>query len=351
MVLTEAGYGLNSQREILEFRERLKQWLEIQKVRPADESPDVAGGRDGELLLKQLVGSSFQFKDAQLLAGRRIPSKRQGRRREIDLIVCTPERIHLVEVKNWSGRLTVQNGAWRQTRRGGEVVDHGNLLHENRLKQDAVAEYLNDHGIALDEFFVKERIVPKVMFTNPRLDLDPAIEARPDVFSRRELDQYLGRQHHKGTAERMFSSLIEFCLDSEAKLRGTAGQGHAGRIPSGQYERITRCLSEAETWDQLQFYGSRVVTGDLVSLRVGGKTFRRPELAEMSKRLPIRLAWTRDRFWGLFKVVTGLGSLGSLYVGDARMEGSTADTVMFHAAGDREPTTRRLVELKRIVLG
>jgi hypothetical protein len=33
------------------------------------------------------------------------------------------------------------------------------------------------------------------------------------------------------------------------------------------------------------------------------------------------------------------------------MEGSTADIVIFHAAGDREPTTRRLVELDRIVLG
>ena len=33
------------------------------------------------------------------------------------------------------------------------------------------------------------------------------------------------------------------------------------------------------------------------------------------------------------------------------MQGSTADTVMFHAAGDREPTTRRLVELEQIVLG
>lgn len=73
--------------------DRLRQWSEIQKVRAADEPPDVAGGRDGELLLRRLVGSSFRFKDAQLLAGRRIPSERQGRRREIDLIVCTPQEI------------------------------------------------------------------------------------------------------------------------------------------------------------------------------------------------------------------------------------------------------------------
>ena len=83
---------------------RLRQWAEIQKVRPIREAADVAGGRDAELLLKHLIGSSHAFKDGQVFAGRRIPSKRQGRRREIDLIVCTPKMIHLIEVKNWSGQ-------------------------------------------------------------------------------------------------------------------------------------------------------------------------------------------------------------------------------------------------------
>lgn len=331
--------------------DRLRQWSEIQKVRAADEPPGVAGGRDGELLLRQLVGSSFRFKDAHLLAGRRIPSDRQGRRREIDLIVCTPQMIHLIEVKNWSGRLTVRDGVWRQTRRGGEVIDHGDLIRENRLKWDAVAEYLHDRGLILDEPFVLEHIVPKVIFTNPNLELDPEVEARPDVISRRELDGYLGRQRQKGLAERMYSSLIEFCLDSESKLGKALSQGHHGRIPSGQYEKIVSCLSETETWDQLHFYGTQVVTGDVVGLRIGSKTYRKPELVEMSGRLPIRFRWTRSRFWGLVKAVTGLGSLGSVYLGKSRFDVSTADTVMFHAVGEVESRPRRLVELDQIVLG
>src|SRR6185312_12765289 len=134
--------------------------------------PGVAGGRDGELLLRQLVGSSFRFKDAHLLSSRRIPSRRQGRRREIDLIVCTPQMIHLIEVKNWSGQSTVRDGVWRQTRRGGDVVDHGDLIRENRLKRDAVVEYLLDRGLDVDDRFVEGHIVPKVIFTNPRLELD-----------------------------------------------------------------------------------------------------------------------------------------------------------------------------------
>jgi hypothetical protein len=50
--------------------ERLKLRSEIQKVRPTEESASVAGGRDGELLLGELVGSSYPFKGARLLAGR-----------------------------------------------------------------------------------------------------------------------------------------------------------------------------------------------------------------------------------------------------------------------------------------
>lgn len=129
-------------RDALGLIDRLRQWSEIQKVRPTIESAAVEGGRDGEFLLKEMVGASYQFKDAHLLSGRRIPSKRQGRRREIDLIVCTPRMIHLIEAKNWSGQLSVQNGAWRQTRRGGDIVEHGDLIGENLLKRDAVVEYL-----------------------------------------------------------------------------------------------------------------------------------------------------------------------------------------------------------------
>jgi hypothetical protein len=335
---------------------RLKQWSDLRKVGPSEELADVAGGRDGELLLKHLVGSSFQFKDAHLLTGRRIPSKRQGRRREIDLIVCTPKMIHLIEVKNWSGRLDVRHGTWHQTRRGGEVVEHGDLIETNQLKLEAVLEYLRDRGLDLDDQMLRGHITPKIIFTNPNLQLDRAIEARPDVISRRELDDYLGRRpQEKSRVEAIFSSLVEVCLDRES-MPGKGGGGALGQststpIPSAQYKRIVAWLEEAGTWDQLQLYGGRAVAGDVVSLRVGGTTYRSAELREMAGPHPIRLRWTRGRFWGLFKAITGLGSLGSLTLGKTKLALSTTDTVMFHAVGEQETTNRKLVELQQIVLG
>jgi Nuclease-related domain len=330
---------------------RLRQWLEIQKIRPVYEAPDVAGGRDAELRLEQMVGSSYQFKNAHVLAGRRIPSKRQGRRREIDLIVCTPRMIHLIEVKNWSGQLGLRNGAWRQIRRSGETVDHQDLIATNRIKRDAVAEYLREQGVPVDDRIVRDHIVPKIIFMNPRLELEPAIEALPEVISRRKLDKYLGRQRQVGLAERMYSSVIEFCLEFESKLGGDATRARVDEIPAGLYERIVACLSQTATWDRLHLYGSKVITGDIVGLTVGLKTYRKPELDALSERQPIRIRWTRNGLWGLLKALTGLGRLGRLDAGNARLEISPSDTVAFHAVGEPEPKSHRLVEVQQITPG
>ena len=330
---------------------RLGQWQAIQRVRPSEELPDVVGGRDGELLLRELVGASYQFKGALLLSGRRIPSKRQGRRREIDLIVCTPRMIHLIEVKNWSGRLAVEAGVWRQTRRGGDVVEHRDLLETNELKRDAVVEYLHDRGIPLAEPFIREHIVPRIVFMNPRLELDPAIEKRSDVISRRELDGYLAGRRAANWAEQLFSAFVDLCLDTASEPGGKRDPSAPAPIPGPLYRRIVACLSEVGTWDQLHFYGTRRVAGDVVGLKIGPKTYRRPELAEMSGPRPIQLAWSRGWVMGLLKSITGLGSLGNLYLGKRRLAINTDHSVLFHAVGDQSPNPVRLVDLDRIVLG
>jgi Nuclease-related domain len=336
---------------VSEIIKRLRQWHEIQMVRPVAESPDITGGRDGEFALRQLVGSSFQMNNANVFAGRRIPSKRQGRRREIDLIVCTPDVIHLIEVKNWSGRLDIRNGAWSQTRRSGEVVNHGNLLETNLIKRNAVVEYLADRGIRLDPSVIRDRIIPEIIFMNPRLELDPSVEALPEVFSRREVDRYFERQSNKGRAQGIVSSIIACCIGRQTNPTQGSSSGPATMIPAGKYKEIVACLSETKTWDQLVVHGTQVIAGDVIRLQVGPKTYGKSELATITGGQPIRMHWTRGWFWGLVKVVTGFGALGSIALGNDRTEISPADTVTFHAVGEEEPRSRRLVELDWIILG
>ena len=330
---------------------RLGHWLRIIKVRPSEESASIAGGREGELQLKEMIGASFAFKDAHVLGGRRIRSTSQGRRREIDLIVCTPRMIHLVEVKNWSGHLAVRDGVWRQTRRGGDLVEHGDLVATNLLKRDAVVEYLRERGVTLDEPFLRGHIAPKVIFMNPNLVLDPPIEGLPEVISRRELDDYLASRPETRWTERLFASLVAYLLDSESRTAATSDRAPSGRIAPDQYDRIVTFLSETGTWDQLHFYGTKVVTGDVIGLQLGPRSYRRPEVVETAGHLPIRLEWSRGRLIGFLKAMTGLGWLGSVYLGKGRRKALAADTVTCHAVGEKEPSTFKLVEIAQIVMG
>ena len=231
------------------------------------------------------------------------------------------------------------------------MVEHGDLVATNLLKRDAVVEYLRERGVTLDEPSLRGHIAPKVIFMNPNLVLEPAIEGLPEVISRRELDAYLGSRPERKWTERLFASLVEYLLNSESKPAATSTPAPSGRIPPDQYDRIVTSLSEAGTWDQLHFYGNRVVTGDLIGLQLGPKSYRRPEVVETAGHLPIRLEWSRGRLIGLLKAITGLGSLGRVYLGKARMEALPADSVTFHVVGEKEPSTFKLVELSQIVLG
>jgi hypothetical protein len=331
--------------------DRLRQWAELQKISPVEEIPGVTGGRDGELLLRQSIATSPRLRRAHVFAGRRIPSKRQGRRREIDLIVCTPAQILLIEVKNWSGQLSIVNGDWRQTRRSGETVNHGNLIRENKLRQEAVASYLLEHGLSVDESFVQKHLVPIIVFTNPNLVLDPEVEAIPEVVSPRSLHDFLGTQPKGGLVNRILSSIFDRLKDFLPEFARGIGQASKDRIPSRIYEKIVSYLEETESWDQLILYGTKVISGDLLSVTIGPKTYRKSEVADLSGCAEIQLRWTRGRFWGLLKALTGLGALGWIKLGPNWIRLITTDRVRFHPVGNPEPGEVEITRLDLIRLG
>ncbi len=149
----------------------------------------------------------------------------------------------------------------------------------------------------------------------------------------------------------MFSSLIELCRDRETRLAAESPRSAWIEIPSNPYQQMVALLSQTGTWDRLHLHGTKVVMGDVRKLEVGRKSYSRRELEELSADLPLRLQWTRGRALGLAKAMTGRGALGSLYLGQTRMEVSPGDTVLFHAVGEPEPASRKLVELDQIILG
>ncbi|MBO2437300.1 BREX system serine/threonine kinase PglW [Actinomadura nitritigenes] len=69
-----------------------------------------------------------------------------GHIREVDLLVVTPGGVHMIELKNWHGRLTTENGTWVQMAPNGRRIPHGNPLHLVNQKAKELAGLLGQNG-------------------------------------------------------------------------------------------------------------------------------------------------------------------------------------------------------------
>ena len=327
--------------------ERYKLWSAIRGAPMTEDAPGIVAGREAEVALREQIGESFRFEGTEVFAGRRIPSRRQDRRREIDLIVCGPRRIHLIEVKNWSGRLELRGRDWIQERRGGGTVNHHDLLAENLLKRDATRDFLDERGLKIDEAFATRYLFPVIMFMNPSLEMDPRIEAMPEVFSRRELDRHLGVEARKSAAERLVASLIDCCFARSGRHEDDV---LPPPIEPNLYEKIVKRLSETATWDQLSLQGSRTITGDLISLQIGNQIVWRAEIVDGSRSRSLTVEWTRNPILGWLKVLTGVGALGRIRIGKRSIKINRHDSVIFHDVGERESSRRNLVGVIKLVV-
>lgn len=324
---------------------RLRVWRAIAAAHPTLEDPEVLAGRRAERFLVKLVQSRDNFKGASLYPNKRVPAGR--RRREIDLLVVTANRIHVIEVKNWSGSLRVDRGRWVQTNRNNREIEHPDLVADHQDKNRALVEHLRREGARLDPEAQAKYLSNKVVFMNDRLVVqDRAISEHPDVLLAGRLDAYLNQQRRSGFGERVLGSIVQWCLDSESA--DAVVEGYLGSLAPDNVAKIRAAIDRLPTWDSLRYFGSRVESGDLIHVSIDGVELPRAALGER-RSYPTR--WTRNKALGFVKAITGLGSLGRLDLPDGSRQLSTSDFVLFHRAGEPEPVKVPLLSLDALVLG
>lgn len=70
-----------------------------------------------------------------------------GHVREVDLLVVAPGGVYMIELKDWHGSVTSENGTWVQTTPGGRRRTHGNPLHLVNKKAKELASLIGQgHG-------------------------------------------------------------------------------------------------------------------------------------------------------------------------------------------------------------
>ncbi|WP_019931237.1 BREX system serine/threonine kinase PglW [Nocardia sp. BMG111209] len=103
-----------------------------------------------------------------------------GHIREVDLLVIAPNGVYLIELKDWSGRLTAEGGDWVQTPVRGNRRYHKNPLHLANQKSKELAGLLADNGARV---FVGSA----VCLTNPGLRFDVSTGDRASTHTIKEL--------------------------------------------------------------------------------------------------------------------------------------------------------------------
>ena len=201
-----------------QWSDRLDDWVALRKVPLRPESGQVRAGRSAELSLRARLGRHESTRFGEIFGGKRVPRvpgrPREGRY-EIDLIVITPRRLHVIEVKNWSGRLSLDGAQWVHDRIRGERLVHPNLATYNQAKAEALSRYLVSCGAAVPS----RRITQTVVFTNERLLMDRAIEEHPDIVTAQQLERYIREQRGASPWAYAFSALIQACADADDERR------------------------------------------------------------------------------------------------------------------------------------
>ncbi|MGW4849037.1 BREX system serine/threonine kinase PglW [Nocardia brasiliensis] len=113
-------------------------------------------------------------------------TERYGHVREVDLLVIAPNGVHMIELKDWRGRLTVEGGDWVQKLDGRGRRHHRSPLHLNEQKAKELAGLLAPH-LGAGRVFVTSH----VCLTNKDLTFDLPPGDRANTYTIAELVRVL----------------------------------------------------------------------------------------------------------------------------------------------------------------
>jgi hypothetical protein len=264
------------------IKQNFKDWQQHSKNKIEKEHADGidTAGRRGEEFLRNLMVNHRNFggtKNCLCLPNKRIPKLDGQGKREIDLILVTQKKIHIYEVKNWSGRIEgrIDDPKWiHHPSYGGEPREVDNLIIDNESKANLIISFLNYYGYDVSQ----EQIEHKTIFVDNirpngdvRLHLPNDIKNNKFVITSEKLNHYLDIEQ-AGNVDRydfwqnMILKFIEFVITR------TLGEeygdrfidGISGRVGKERYKKLLEDLKLLPTWDQLMMYGTKIYSGDII---------------------------------------------------------------------------------------
>ncbi len=241
-----------------------------------------AFGERAELILKDelLTWLKQRSKDFKFYHAIRVPKANVRGKMELDFVLLTKKALIAIEVKYWSGQVTVtKEGSWLQSSRD-KVLLHDDAIALNQDKLNALNNYMIHNGIILDT----KKCLNWVVWVND-ITLDPKIARHPSSVLRENIEQkleaILPRDH---LLKKSLRSIIPASKDKHFPFEDMAEQ-----------------LDQLPTWDSVVLKDGSVLKGDIeaFSVKLGsGATLDRNHLTSMH-------SMKRKRFLGMFGTKQG----------------------------------------------
>ncbi|XP_041473952.1 uncharacterized protein LOC121422813 [Lytechinus variegatus] len=233
---------------------RLVQAKEASNPASHHEDETVKAGRQAEeSLIKDLVHKAG-VPSSCIYQGLRVPDTFQTRRYEIDVVILTEYGIYCIEVKNWSGKISLsKNGkSWvrqkniKDSNTQSSVTydeSHTNILQELKSKTQLIRNHLLRNEACLAEKFFFSRVV----LMNPKS----------------ELDNSLWKENEIVTPDRYPLFLDSLKSSYSGKVAGSIVPSFiTGQLSYSAMESARHALNQIGTWDIVHLHGGKQIIGD-----------------------------------------------------------------------------------------
>lgn len=160
-----------------------------------------------------------------------------GHVREIDLLVVAPGGVYMIELKDWHGAVTSENGTWVQTTPGGRRRTHGNPLHLVNKKAKELAELITQRG-------KRVWVGAAVCFTDSSLRVRLPANDQHGVFTVAELVEMLQRPPRDERRRITVSTSREI----QSALRKVGIRRSDAEYRIGPYELERASFDSGPTW-------------------------------------------------------------------------------------------------------
>ncbi|MFD9082012.1 BREX system serine/threonine kinase PglW [Streptomyces erythrochromogenes] len=160
-----------------------------------------------------------------------------GHVREIDLLVIAPGGVCMIELKNWHGSVTSENGTWVQTAPNGRRVLHGNPLHLVNKKAKELAGLLGQNG-------KRVWVAEAVCFTDDGLRIRLPAHDENGVYTVAELIAMLQQPPRD---ERRRITAVD-SREIKAALERVGVRPSDAKYKVGPYELKRKAFDSGETW-------------------------------------------------------------------------------------------------------